>query len=176
MEDIFLFSETFVREATNISDNVDSKYLLAAMREAQDVRLKHIIGTRLYNKLVRLVGAGTIKGAANAKYRTLLDEARYFLAYSAVTELVVKLAYKVTNMGVVKTTDEHVQAVSAQELAYNKDYYQSKADAHLLTLQKFLLAHSAEYPELGDNTCADIRANLYNTATCGIYLGGARGK
>ena len=55
MEEILLSSENFIKSVTNISDNVNGKYILPALREAQEIDLKGIIGSSLLETLKILV-------------------------------------------------------------------------------------------------------------------------
>ena len=176
MAQILLTSESFVKNITNISDNIEGKYLLSAIREAQDIRLKEIIGTALLDKLKTLVKTKSLDDAANADYKTLVDRCQYYLAYQSVAELPMKISYKLTNLGAVRTVDDKAQSISYDEIAKVQYYYQSKADFYAHELQGFLLHNSSKYPELNANNCHAIRKNLHSAATCGLWLGGVRGK
>lgn len=176
MKTTLLTSEQFVKEVSNISDNLAGKYLLPAIREAQEINLRGFLGDALLDKLKELVGAGTIKAADNAAYLRLVDECQYFLAYQTIAGLPYKIGYKIANIGVVKTSDTNVQPCTADELAAVKGYYQGKADYYAKRLQGYLLKNCRQYPELTENDCYAIRKNLYSAATCGLWLGGARGK
>lgn len=174
--DILLISENAVRTITAISDNVAGKYLRASIQEAQAVGFCGIVGDTLYAKLCNLVDTGDISLPANAAYKALLDKARYYLAYSAAVELVPKVTYKVANAGVVKTPDEKVEVATEPDMAKKASYYQAKADRACVDVQNFILNNRADYPELTEGDCHRIQSNLYSAATCGIWLGGPRGK
>lgn len=176
MAEILLSSEKFVKEQTSISDNLNAKYLRPSLREAQEVAYKEIVGSALLAKLKALVANGDIELPANIAYKDLLDNSQYFLAYSALTEVAVKTAYKIGNIGVAKTTDANVQGATQDEIAKLRYYYQAKADAHCYELQGWILDNVSAFPELGQGACNRIRANLRSAASCGIWLGGARGK
>lgn len=176
MAAILLTSEKFVKSVTSINDNLAGKFLQPSMREAQDIGLRGIVGDALLAKLKSLVADGSINAPANATYKALADQAQYYLAYTTVVELLEKVSYKVTNFGVVKTGDEKAEVASAEEIARNKYYWQSKADACCLDLQNWLLENRSSLPELTENTCYRIKTNLHSAASCGIFLGGARGK
>lgn len=176
MTEILLCSEKFFKRVTNISDNVDGKVITSAMREAQEFKLRGVLGDALLDKLVALVRDGSIDSPENAKYSALVKGSQYFLAYSAITESFFKLNYRIGNFGVTTTSDENLQPLSYDDLCQVRDDYQHKADAYCRSLQNFLLRHRADYPELTENHCASIRANLTATASCGMWLGGARGK
>ena len=174
--EILLSSEKFIKNVTNISDNVAGKFILPALREAQEINFRGIVGDCLLDALKGLVSSGEITDAQNAPYKDLLDRAQYYLAYQTIVEVANKVTYKVGNFGVAKSSDENLQPVGADELDQQRTYYQAKADAHCLQLQNWLLENRADFPELRECDCSRIRANLYSAATCGIFLGGARGK
>jgi hypothetical protein len=176
MAEILLSSETFIKSVTNISDNVAGKYILSSLREAQEVSLKSIIGIPLLEKLKDLVKSGEIESDANMRYKYLLGKIQYYLAYMTIVELIYKVSYKIGNAGLVKTADENLQVASLDEIVSQKEYYQGKADYHCMELQQYILEDMVDYPEVDEATCRKIHTNLYSAATCGIFLGGARGK
>lgn len=191
MKEILFTSEENVKGLTAISDNVESKYLVPAIREAQDIYLREIIGDRLMAKLAWCIENNAFRGAfsvadynedyetdegGNPQYRRLLGKIQYYLAYKAVAELIPKVSYKVTNMGTVKTSDENVQNATYNEIVAQRDYYVSRADYYCLMLQNFLLQNKSDYPELTEAKANEIHATLKSAASCGIWLGGPRGK
>ena len=176
MAEILLSSEAFVKSVTSASDNLSGKYILPSLREAQEIGLKGILGDALLAKLKHLIKTGTLDNEANAAYKALVDHCQYYLAYVTIVEVTNKVSYKIGNFGVTKTQDENLQVASQDEIGKMQYYYQSKADACCLDLQNFLLEHRSDYPELSECCCNRIKANLYSAASCGIFLGGARGK
>jgi len=68
MTDVFIISEENLRQFTDINNNVDSKLLKNAVREAQDIEIQRILGTKLYNKILDDIKAGTLSG----NYQTLV--------------------------------------------------------------------------------------------------------
>ena len=55
-------------------------------------------------------------------------------------------------------------------------YYQTKVDAYCLELQQWLLQNKESIPELTECHCRKLSSNLHSAASCGIFLGGSRGK
>ena len=176
MAEIILTSEKFVKSVTSVSDNIAGKYILPSLREAQEQGLKGILGDALLAKLKSLVASKDIDLESNVAYKILLDHCQYYLAYAAIVEVTNKVSYKIGNFGVAKSSDENLQVASQDEIGKMQYYYQSKADAHCLDLQNFLLQNRSDYPELTENCCHNIESNLHSAASCGIFLGGARGK
>lgn len=172
MAEILLSSEAFVKSVTSASDNLSGKYILPSLREAQEIGLRGILGDDLLAKLKDL----RKKDALDGVYKTLVDHCQYYLAYMTIVEVTNKVSYKIGNFGVAKTQDENLQVASQDEIAKMQYYYQSKADACCLDLQNFLLEHRNDYPELTECSCHKIESNLYSAASCGIFLGGGRGK
>lgn len=173
---ILLSSEAFVKAETNISDNLAGKYVLPALREAQEIKLRGVLGDTLLARLKELVREKRIDDPEFEQYKTLIEVAQYYLAYSAVVEVATRVSYKISNFGVARTADENMQVASQDEIAKTQAFYQSKADAYCIHLQSYLLEHRTSFPELSENTCYKIKSNLRSAASCGIFLGGARGK
>lgn len=176
MAEILLSSEVFIKAQTNISDNVAGKYIMPSLREAQEVSLKSILGENMLEKLKDLVKSNNIDSPSNAIYKKLLDKCQYYLAYMTIVEVINKVTFKIGNAGLVKATDEQMQVASLQEVVSQIEYYQGKADFHCLELQNFILNNLNDLPEINEGACRRIKSNLYSAATCGIFLGGARGK
>ena len=176
MAEILLSSENFIKSVTNISDNVSGKFILASLREAQEIGLKSILGDSLLEKLKTLVQGKSIDQQDNIMYKYLLNKCQYYLAYMTIVEIVYKVSYKIGNAGVVKTADENLQVASFEEIVHQKEFYQSKADFHCMEIQNYILEHRSDFLEVDDCTCRKIHATLHSAATCGFFLGGARGK
>ena len=176
MAEILLSSEAFVKSVTSASDNLSGKYILPSLREAQEIGLRGILGDDLLAKLKDLRKDGKLETESGGVYKTLVDHCQYYLAYMTIVEVANKVSYKIANFGVTKTQDENLQVASQNEIGKMQFYYQSKADACCLDLQNFLLEHRKDYPELTECSCHKIESNLLSAASCGIFLGGGRGK
>ena len=174
-----LCSEKFIKDNSSISDNVAGKYILTAMRDAQEIRLKGIIGECLLASLKEMKADGKFNEPVPveaAPYKDLVDRCQFFLLHATEVELLFRVSYKVGNFGVSKSTDENLQVATSAEIERQQVFYQSKADAEAAQIQEWLLQNKAAFPELRDCDCARIQANLRTAASCGIVLGGARGK
>ena len=78
MAEILLSSEKFIKETTNVSDNLSGKYLLPSLREAQEIGLRGILGDCLLAKLKQLVKENEIGLPVNEAYKDLLDRCQYY--------------------------------------------------------------------------------------------------
>ena len=177
MAEVLLVSEKYIKDNCEISDNVSGKFLMSAIKEAQDLKLVPVLGEALVDKLKELVNNRTISDEANAAYKKLLDDyVLRFLMWSVKVDIAHTTSYKLSNFGVTKTNDENVQVATQEEIIADQDYSQAKADAYCYHMQKYLLANATLYPELSEYNCGQMRSNLYSAASCGVFLGGARGK
>lgn len=174
--DVLLSSGAYVKAVTNISENVAGKYILPSLREAQEIGLRGILGDTLLDYLKVLVAAGTLDDEGNEAYAALVDRCQYYLAYSTVAAIIPKVTWKVGNFGLTRTSDENLQPASLDEMDKAITYYQSKADACCLDLQNWLLNNRSSFPQLTAGAAHRIHDNLYSAASCGIFLGGPRGK
>lgn len=176
MAQIYLTSPDFVKSVTNISSNIQDKYIQSAIRESCDIDVQEVIGTELYEKLKKLVKENKIAEPNNVVYKKLLDVLQYFISYSVVSRLVVISSIKIDNIGANITGDEKVQNVDFDEIFHLEQYYRNKADFYKKRVQDYLLENQTVLKELFKNNCFDIHANTYSAATNGLFLGGARGK
>lgn len=176
MNNILLISEDYIKTNTNLTDNVDGKYVLPAIRNAQELYLSPIIGQCLYGKLLQLVADGTIAETENEPYKTLIDDyIMPYLAYQTIVNLIPEVSTKITNFGTVISNDEHLTNVATEDRALVMGQYQSYADGYLKKLQNYLKDNKDNYPELECGGCKD-GAELNSAASTGLWLGGVRGK
>lgn len=169
MNKTLLISEVDIKEYSNISDNLAGKYLRPAIYDAQFIDLQETIGSTLLNKLIDLVDNKTIDNPENKAYKELLEDYVYnFLIYGSMSNLAVILSYKIANFGIANTNDDHLTQTEFNQVVYVKDYYKAKQDFYKARLQKYIQDNS----NLFDLTGSDIKANLYSSSSCPIFLGG----
>lgn len=175
MNNILLISEKFVKQNSEISDNLYGSYLLPAIRTSQDLYLRPIIGANLYGSLLEMVADGSITASTNASYKVLLDDyIQPYLLERVLADLVPVIGAKVANIGTVLANDEHIVSLSVADAEKLQSQHIVKADAYCKMLQEFLLANSGDYSELDECACDVMRANLRSAASTGIWLGGYR--
>ena len=176
MTNILFISEDFVKTNSGLNDNLFGKFLLPAMREAQDVYLRQIIGSSLYDKITSLIDEETIGEEGNALYKELLDnQIRPYLLYQTLVQLIPVINAKLANFGSTQSNDEHLVNLSQGDVVVLTGHYQANADFYARRLQEFILNHCGDL-DIDACACEGIRANLLNAATTGVFLGGQRGR
>lgn len=176
MTNILFISEKYVKENSSLNDNMFGKNLLPAMREAQDCYLQQIIGSSLYDKITQLINDGTIADDENALYKDLLDnQIRPYLLYQTLVQLLPVINAKLVNFGTSQSNDEHLVNLSQGDVVVLTGHYQNMADFYCRRLQEYIINH-CDGLDIDVCTCEGIRANLKSSATCNVWLGGARGR
>ena len=171
--DVLFISEDYIKSESMLDDNTSGKFLLTAVKLAQDVELRSIIGKCLLEKLQQMIFEDEIDKIENMDYKDLLDVyIQPFLLYQVLSEIIIPASYKMANFGLMRSDDEKDYSVDNAQINLIRQYYTNKADVYKKRLQSYLCSNKDKYPELED--CCEI--NLYSSISTGIWLGGERGK
>lgn len=176
IEKTLLVDETFIKSVTNISDNIRSKLIEPAIFEAQNEELRDVLGDKLLNRLIELVASDYIYREEYSNYRDLLIKCQYFLAYTVASNICIRTAVKIDNAGLQQVSDDRMNPLSISDCFQIQKYYTNRADYLCKQLQNYLLQNKSLFPELGCNSVHSIKSNLHSAASCGIFLGGPRGR
>lgn len=168
--DVLLISESQLKNNSVIDYNLSGRFLLDAVKVAQDIELESIIGECLLDRLKTMVADNEFEDG----YKELLEDyIQPFLIYRATAETIIPTAYKVgNNFGVMRSNDENASNASNAEVNLVRRHYIYLSNVYKRRLQKFLCKNKSKYPETKD--CCS--GNLYSTESTGIWLGGYRGK
>jgi hypothetical protein len=135
-KDVLLISEDYVKSESMLDSNVSGKYLLSAIKLSQDVELQSILGTSLLETIQKKVFDNTISLSENKLYKSLLDDYIHpFLLYQILSEITMLTAYKVSNFGVMQSSDDKDYAVDNKQINQVKAYYTNKANVYKERLQ-----------------------------------------
>lgn len=176
MQSVLFTNSKYIKSVTPLDDNLGDKFILPALRQAQNEDYRCIIGDALYNKLSDILNNGEILLEENVAYKDLIDRSQSFLAYSTMVKVIPMVSYKVGNIGINRTHDDNIEYTSMDEMFQLQRYFEQSRDFQKKQLQQFLLNNKAAYPELNECACNAIRSNLYAADSSNIFLGGARGK
>ena len=172
MTNILLISEDRIKTESALNDNVWGKFLLPAIREAQDINLSQIMGENLLDEIYTRVTANTVTG----DYKTLLEDyIQPYLLYQVQANIIPTLNVKLANIGTVLTGDEHVEKLSKADVDNLMQNIQYKADWYCRRLQEYLLGNVDTFG-IEPCQCRIIQGNLDSAASTGLWLGGYRGK
>ena len=168
MNRVLLISEDTLKCETIINDNTGSEYIRPAIETSQDIYLQQLIGSELLDKIYELVATNKIVEEEN--YKTLLDDyITQYLKYKVLAEVVIPLAYKYRNAGIVTTTNDNVQTTSLRDAQLVQNHYEMRANFYAERMTKYLYTNDGLFPEYkSTRDDADIIANpdAYKTNWC----------
>ena len=172
-KDVVLVSEDYIKSQTNADWNLSGRFLLTAIKTTQDIELRSIIGDCLLESLQQKIYDEEINLEENRYYLDLLDYYILpFMAMQVLSDVIVPASYKIANGGLLQYSDEHLDHTSNADMNLIRTYYTYKANTYKKRMQDYLCKNKSKYPELND--CCDT--NLYASDSCGIWLGGSRGR
>src|SRR5210317_1075018 len=137
---VYFISTQYLRDNSPINENVDPKLLKAAIKEAQEIYIRDVIGSGIYDELQDQAYNGTL----TADNTTLLDS--YIapcLKYYTLVESMMPLTFKFLNKTVASRNSENATPVTTDELTMIEKRYRDKAEYYADRLR----AHLKEYPE-----------------------------
>ena len=176
MQNILLISEATVKSNSEISDNLYGKYLLPAIRTAQEMYLQPVLGSTLYNNIIDAVSDGSITAETSSHIKELLDNyIQPYLLEKVIADLIPVVSAKVANLGTVHSKDEYVENLSVENAEKLQTLHTQKSDFYLRRMQEYLLANAQVF-ELDACTCNTLSSNLNSAASTGIWLGGYRAR
>ena len=146
---------------TLISNNLDDNYLSATIVTCQEVYLEQITGTALYHRLQELVynqitnAPDALNDPENEDYKILLEDmVKPFLKARALVDVLYNAAFKIRNMGVMKSSDTNLQNADMSDIKYLEKQYLTYVAEYEQRLSKYLCANQDKFEELA----ADIPA------------------
>lgn len=171
MKITYLISPQSVKDVTNISDNLSEKYILTAIREAQQTELTTVLGVHFISTLEHLIETNEIGNPEHANIKFVLDNyISYFLIYNVIEKLIPLVSVKLDNAGAVMSENEDTENLSFSDMLKLQDYYRQKSDFYKQRLQKYLRNNRSMF---GDLLCCSELDSAYSSP---IFLGGKRGK
>ena len=143
MANVLFIGETYLKENSNIDENVDVKEIIPSIADAQEMHLLPTLGSALYEDLKTKVDAGT----TNAAEDTLIsDYIAPMLVKFVQMELSTDLLYKYRDKGVMKKSSENSSAASYTDMRYLMDRWDNKAQFYKQRLVDYLCGNTATFP------------------------------
>lgn len=170
---VYLISPDDVKAISNINYNVDDIDVSSAIRTAQNIYLRDIIGDKLLESLQEMVSANTIDNVENAAYKELLDVyVSDYLAYEAMVQALIPISFKIRNIGISQDYDSNIVASQMQTILDVEDWYRTQSIDKCSRMIKFIRSNRAAFPELEIRCiCGDGEPHLKLRANTQLYLG-----
>jgi hypothetical protein len=149
MTDTFIISEAKLRQFTDINDSVDTALIKNAVREAQDISLQRIIGTKLYKEILSQIDADAL---INPYLALVNDYIQDFLLYAAYYEALEAIYIRPRNNGLLKPTGgENSIDVDRSLFNVKRQNAENKMMFYADRLAAFIAEEQALFPELNSN-------------------------
>lgn len=150
MTTTFILSEAKFREFTDVNDNLDTALIKNALREAQDIHLQRIIGTKLYQSILDKIDSSSLTGI----YKTLVDDyIQNFLLYATYYESLEVIYMRARNNGLIIPTGGD-NSIEVDRSLYNvkRQSTENKMEFYAEKLANYIAEEEAQFPELNSNT------------------------
>lgn len=175
-KNILLISVDILKERTDIHGNIDPKLIYPHIKYVQDIYIKPVLGSALFDKLQAIINNNTIGDAANADYKLLLDD--YIIdafIWFCKSEMAVDISFQMWNKGVVRKQGQDTDLPSMSELVDISNRFKNKGEEYANRITNFLLDQSGrlgKYPEYTNpgNTVDTVTPEMRNF-TSPLYLG-----
>jgi len=149
MTTTLIISEEKLRQFTDINDNLDSKLLMNAVREAQDIYLQRLTGTSLYEYILAQIDANTLSG----NYKTLVDDfIQPYLIYASYWESLDAIYSRPRNNGLLQPTGgENSEKADGTWYNRKRDIANNKMQYYGERLTNYLIQNQDQFPQLNEN-------------------------
>ena len=149
MTTTLLISEAKVRAFSDLNESVDNSLITNGIREAQDIVIQPIIGTKLYNTLITKIDNNSV----SSSYATLIDDyIQPALVYASIYNATEAVYVRTRNNGLLTPTggensvnvDKTIYDSKRQSIFNKQQFYSDQ-------LSRYLSENFNQFPELGQN-------------------------
>ena len=167
---VYFINASYIKEYTFVDPNVDEKYLLISIEEAQREHIRNYIGSGLYNELITQINANTLtSNNQNLLENYIIPALKWWTLYEAAPFL----TFKFTNKTLGTKNSDNSSTIGANDLDKVMEMLRNKAESYTKDLINYILENESTFP-LYTNPGNGIdtifpRTNAFN---CDIYLDG----
>lgn len=160
-----------IKRYSIIDGSVDEDKFLTDIEIAQELRIKPILGTKLYDRLQE----GVINDDLTTDEATLLDNyVNKTIIFYANADYLPFSSFEIKNGGVFRHFSENSTPASKDDIDYLIKKTTSKAEYYRKELVKYLCNNASLYPEYSQNESGDIYPSKNSSYTGGWYFGSSR--
>lgn len=154
---VLFISEDKLKDSTAINLNVDVKFLLNFVKQAQKLYVETKLGTDLNQKLKDLITAGTVNNPGNEYYKTLLDTyIGDYLPNMALYHAIPFLRFKIENGNIYSKTSENGVALTTEEAQHLREEVRNTGEYYIERMIEYIKNNISRFPEYNTNSGADV--------------------
>jgi len=152
---IYFITETYLKNNTPITKNVDVKDVTPYIRVSADMRCQAILGSYFYEYLLTAYNAQSLSSSEEV----LVEKIQPVVAWRAAENAAFGLSYQLKNKGIQSQFGDYSQNVTQSEVAFVMDHYGQMAAFFEKRLINFILENKDLYPQFTSalNTDSDIK-------------------
>ena len=166
---IFLITSEELKSSGAVNQNLEDIYVEEAIKEAQDVYLREIIGDNLYNTLQN----HTPQAEPDIYDELIEDYVKYYLKYKTLSIVCFIVNFKIRNIGVTQQFSNEVNTATMEDTKSVMNYYNQQADFYANRLTKLLQNNKGNIPEYKCSSNQITEPNELHPVSS-IYLGNSK--
>jgi hypothetical protein len=149
MTDTLFISETKLKQFTDLNNNVDSVIIKNAIREAQDIQIQRLLGTKLYNRLIDGIKNEDLTDDETALLNNYVADAEVYWAYYYALDAVY---LRPRNNGLIRPEGgENSIGVDLTFYDRKRNTIRKKAEWYSELLATYLFDNQSTFPLLNQN-------------------------
>lgn len=142
---VLFITESYLKNNTELNDNVDPKLIVPAITEAQDIDIQDLLGSALYADIKTKVSADADLSGYSS-YKTLMDN--YILPalkYYTLYRLLMPMTVKLMNKSVMTRSSDNGQPISLDDVYKLEERYLNKAQWYGRRLVAYLCDNTSTF-------------------------------
>lgn len=151
--------ETYLKDNSPLSGNVDIQELYPFVKTAEDIYIQEAIGTTLYNDLKTKINANDTLSAYPNEL-TLVKKIRDAVLWYTCYDALPFIAIKIRNIGVVNQSGDSLSNADRANTSYLRQELKDKGDFYLKRVQDYLCEYESLFPAYDIGTKDELNPNF----------------
>lgn len=152
---IYFTTIDYIKENTNVAENVDSNIILPLVKNAADSYVRSIIGNEFYKYLLNKFNTQTLD---TDEVELVQDYIKPSVSWRAAADVVVEASYQLTNKGIAVQSGDYSSSPEFKAISFNHHHTSDKASLYDDMLAKFLIKDKTKYPQFWADNNKDATA------------------
>lgn len=151
---IYFVTETFIKNKTHITQNVDAKDLAPYIPMSVKTYVQPILGYRFTEDLLSKYNAGTL----SVDEEELVEFIQFVTAFYAAYDAIPNLTFRVSNKGIQSQFGDYSGSEGVATVEYIRNNVMKFAKVHESNMRAFLQLNKDNYPLYLDATNKEIES------------------
>lgn len=139
---LYFVTESYLKEQTGISGNVDPQDIMPHVQVAAELYIARLLGREYFDYLVGVYNAGT----ATSAEELLIQHIRPAVAWRSFEMAIPFAAFEWKNKGIQTQTGEYSANADMAGINYIREEAMNRAEYYATRLTRFLKLNEEDYP------------------------------